>query len=59
VVRGKRGIGADTALRLGRYFGTPARFWMNLQAHYDLEVAQEKAGGSIEKEVRPAAVGDA
>ncbi len=55
VVRGKRGISADTALRLGPYFGTSARFWMNLQAYYDLEVAEEKAGESIEKEVRPAA----
>lgn len=59
VVRGKRGISADTAMRLGRYFGMSAHFWMNLQAHCDLEVAEEKAGGSIEKEVRPAAVGDA
>ena len=40
VVRGKRAITADTALRLGKYFGLPAQFWMNLQADYDLRLAQ-------------------
>ena len=40
IVRGKRAITADTALRLGKYFGLPAQFWMNLQADYDLRLAQ-------------------
>ena len=41
IVRGRRGITADTAMRLARYFGVSARFWMNLQSHYELEVAEE------------------
>lgn len=53
LVRGKRGISADTALRLARYYGTSARFWLNLQARYDLEVAEEKAGKEIERAIRP------
>lgn len=53
IVRGKRAISADTALRLARYFGMNEGFWMNAQAHYDLEVAKDLAGDSIEKEVRP------
>ena len=40
IVHGKRGITADTALRLGRYFGTSAQFWMNLQGNYDLEMTK-------------------
>jgi antitoxin HigA-1 len=55
LVRGKRGISASTALRLARYFGTSPEFWMNLQAHYDLEVEEERARDIIEKEVRPLA----
>ena len=55
LVRGKRGISADTALRLARYFGTSARFWMNLQSHYKLEIAEDRAGEEIEHEVRPLA----
>jgi addiction module HigA family antidote len=42
IVREKRGITADTALRLSRYFGTTARFWMNMQASWELEVAEER-----------------
>jgi antitoxin HigA-1 len=49
LVRGKRAISADTALRLGRYFGTSAEFWLNLQSHYDLEVAEDGSGESISK----------
>jgi addiction module HigA family antidote len=49
LVRGKRAISADTALRLGRYFGTSAEFWLNLQSHYDLEVAEDRSGESISK----------
>lgn len=53
IVRGKRAITADTALRLARYFGTSPEFWLNLQAHYDLEVEEDRAGGRIEREVQP------
>jgi antitoxin HigA-1 len=42
IVRGKRGITADTAVRLAAYFGTDAQSWMNLQLHYDLEMARDK-----------------
>lgn len=51
IVNGKRGISAETALRLGRYFGTGARFWVNLQARYDLAVAERDLGPTIEREV--------
>jgi len=53
IVRGRRAITGDTALRLARYFGTTARFWVNLQAAYELEVAERKALTSIEAEVLP------
>jgi len=53
IVHGRRSITADTALRLGRFFGMEAEFWMNLQAHYDMEVAQETLGDRLEHEVRP------
>jgi addiction module HigA family antidote len=49
LVRGHRAISADTALRLGRYFGTSAEFWLNLQSHYDLEVEEDRSGESIAK----------
>ncbi len=52
IVHGKRGITADTALRLGRYFGTSAQFWMNLQDHFDLEVQMDNIGDRLEKEVQ-------
>lgn len=52
IVLGKRAITADTALRLGRYFGTTAQFWLNLQVRYDLECAQDKIGRRLLKEVR-------
>jgi addiction module HigA family antidote len=55
VVRGKRGISANTALRLARYFGTSPEFWLNLRAQYDLEVEQKRSGESIEREVKPRA----
>ena len=51
IVHGKRGITADTALRLARYFGTADRFWMNLQTRYDLEVEKERLKGRLVKEV--------
>ena len=53
IVRGKRGITADTALRLARYFGTSAEFWLNLQSLYDLRVTEREARARIEREVKP------
>jgi len=52
IVKGLRGITADTALRLGRHFGTSAQFWLNLQAGYDLAVAQAALGPRLVAEVR-------
>ena len=52
IVHGKRSISADTALRLSRYFGTSERFWLNLQARYDLEVEKDRLGDRLENEVR-------
>ncbi|HET7275247.1 MAG TPA: HigA family addiction module antitoxin [Longimicrobiaceae bacterium] len=51
VVHGKRGITADTALRLSRYFGTSERFWLNLQSRFDLETEKDRLGERLEKEV--------
>lgn len=51
IVHGTRAITADTALRLSRYFGTSERFWLNLQAHYDLEVEKDRLGNRLVKEV--------
>jgi len=53
IVHERRGITPDTALRLGRYFNTSARFWLNLQAAYDLEVAQEQLHDVVERDVKP------
>ncbi len=53
IVHGKRAITADTALRLARFFGTSAEFWMNLQALYDLESARDRVGAEIEDVVVP------
>jgi addiction module HigA family antidote len=50
VVRGDRAISADTAIRLGKYFGLPAQFWLNLQNDYDLRIAE---GSGIGKGIRP------
>ena len=55
IVHGKRAITADTALRLGIYFGMEEEFWLNLQSHYDLEVAKIKAGKRLKSEVVPRA----
>ena len=55
IVRGRRAVTADTALRLARYFGTTPEFWINLQAHYDLEIVRETSRRRIEKEVEPRA----
>jgi len=51
IVHGNRAVTADTALRLSRYFGTSERFWLNLQAHYDLEVEKDRLGRRLEREV--------
>ena len=53
ITKGQRGISGDTALRLGRYFGTSAQMWMNLQAKYDLAVAEDSLSLQIEQEVLP------
>jgi addiction module HigA family antidote len=53
IVRSKRAITADTALRLARYFGTTPQFWMNLQANYELELAQDERGPEIAERIRP------
>jgi len=52
IVQGKRAITADTALRLGHYFGISPQFWINLQAHYDLEMKIDKLGARLESEVK-------
>jgi len=52
IVLGKRSISPDTALRLSRYFGLSDRFWMNLQARYDLEVEKDRLADRLEREVR-------
>lgn len=56
IVHGKRSISADTALRLSRYFGLSDRFWLNLQAHYDLEVEKDRLEGRLENEVKVLAI---
>jgi antitoxin HigA-1 len=53
ILNGRRAITADTALRLGRYFRTSAQMWVNLQAKYDLEAAEENLAERIEMEVQP------
>jgi antitoxin HigA-1 len=55
IVHERRGITPDTALRLGRYFGTSARFWLNAQASFELEVAQDELQKKIDRDVRPLA----
>ena len=55
IVHGRRGITADTALRLARYFGTSERFWLNLQAQYDLDVERDRLGDRLALEVAPRA----
>jgi addiction module HigA family antidote len=52
IVHGQRRITADTALRLSRYFGTSERFWLNLQARYDLEVEKDRLGAALD-DIRP------
>lgn len=56
IVKGRRAITADTALRLGRYFRMAPEFWLNLQSHYDLEREQERLASRLEREVKVLAV---
>ena len=53
IAREKRGVSADTALRLARYLGTSAEFWLGLQVDYDLKVARQAAGDAIAREIAP------
>ena len=53
IVHGRRAITADTALRLGRFFNMEPQFWLNLQTHYDMEVALDALQGRLDTEVRP------
>jgi len=55
IVKGERAVTADTALRLARFFGTSAEFWINLQAMHDLTKARSENGATIERDVRPRA----
>jgi len=52
IVHGKRAVTANTALRLARYFGTSERFWLNLQARYDLEIEKDRLGDRLRHEVQ-------
>ena len=53
IVQGKRGITADTSLRLARYFGFTPEYWLNLQTHYDLEIIRRESIRRIEREIKP------
>jgi addiction module HigA family antidote len=53
IIKGKRAVSADTALRLARYFCTSAQMWMNLQSRFDLETAEESIAARVEAEVQP------
>jgi addiction module HigA family antidote len=53
IVQGKRGITADTSLRLARYFGFTPEYWLNMQSHYDLEMTRHKSTRKIEREIKP------
>jgi antitoxin HigA-1 len=55
ILNGKRGVSPETAMRLARYFGNSARFWLNLQTAYELAVAEAELGERIAAEVTPAA----
>ena len=54
ILNGRRAITADTAVRLGRYFGNSAQFWLDLQSQYDIALVEREKGGEITKRVRPA-----
>ncbi|MCH8828271.1 MAG: HigA family addiction module antidote protein [Planctomycetes bacterium] len=52
IVKGKRSVTANTALRLARYFATSERFWLNLQSHYELEIERDRLGASLQEDVQ-------
>jgi len=52
IVKGKRSVTANTALRLARYFATSEHFWLNLQSHYELEIERDRLGASLQEDVR-------
>ena len=54
ILNGRRAIAADTAVRLGRYFGNSAQFWLDLQSQYDIGVVEREKGAEIARRVRPA-----
>jgi len=54
ILNGRRAITADTAVRLGRYFGNSAQFWLDLQSQYDISVVEREKGAEIARRVRPA-----
>jgi antitoxin HigA-1 len=54
ILNGRRAITADTAVRLGRYFGNSAQFWLNLQSQYDIGIVEQTKGAEINRRVRPA-----
>lgn len=54
ILNGRRGISADTAVRLGRYFGNSPQFWLNLQGQYDIGIVEREKGAEIARRVRPA-----
>jgi antitoxin HigA-1 len=56
ILNGRRSVTADTAIRLGRYFGNRAQFWLDLQSQYDIAMIERKRGAEIAKRVRPANV---
>lgn len=56
IVHGQRAVSADTALRLGKYFGMSPQFWINLQSHYDLDMEEDRLGDKLAKEVHVLAV---
>ena len=56
ILHERRGVSPDTALRLSRYFGTSAEFWLNLQAAYDLSKARHETGATVERDVQPMAI---
>ena len=53
IVHGTRGITAETAMRLARYFGTSVQMWMNMQAHYEMQVARDRFEAVIRKDIKP------
>ena len=58
IVHGKRAVSADTALRLGKYFGVSPEFWLNLQTHYDLELESDKLEKKLDMEVKVFSLGE-